>query len=128
MDSTYKVKFFFILSMVIMVVLLIFAFIYPLTDVSEYITVQREQLLNTPEEWILQFDLINHERDTAYYRISIKVNNGKTYQETVRVPEKGVFTYTHHIEKIGIKEGEVKAAIFEEKRSILLEEATYYLK
>jgi len=94
---------------------------------SEYSTVQRVQLLEAENKWIIQFDLINHEGRDQNYTITVVVD-GKQYNESVLIQDRRMFTYIHHFYRDRLTNNEVKFAVYKEGEATPLEEVTYYLQ
>jgi len=94
---------------------------------SEYSTVQRVQLLEAENQWIIQFDLINHEGRDQNYTITVVVD-GKLYSEKFLIHDDRIFTYIHHFYRDRLTNNEVKFAVYKEGEATPLEEATYYLQ
>ena len=122
-----RAKIIYIASLVILGVLIAFTVFRPIAVGGEYSEVQRAQLLETENKWIIQFDLINHEGRDQNYTITMVVY-GKQYNTSVLIPDGRIFTYIHHIYPDTITEGDVRFTIYKEGEATPFEEATYYLK
>ena len=96
-------------------------------DEVEYGEVQREQLLQTEDEWIIQFDIINHEGKDQNYTISVVID-GKPYSQKVLIRDGKMFTYIQHIRHDRVTEGIVSFTICKEGEETPFEQTTYYLK
>ena len=94
---------------------------------GKYSEVQREQLLQTEDEWIIQLNIVNHEGSDQNYTITVVIE-GKPYTEKVLILNGRMFTYIHHIYPDMVTEGDVRLAIYKEGEATPFEEATYYLK
>ena len=122
-----KFKIFYILSLVILGVLIGFTVFKPMTVGGEYSEVQREQLLQTEDGWIIEFDINNHEGKDTDYTIDVLVD-GEPSTLTVTVRDESVFTYIKHIKQFMLTEGEVKVTVYKEAATVPFEVGTYYLK
>jgi len=122
-----KLRVFYIVSLVILGVLLVFTVFKPMATGGEYSEVQRAQLLEKENGWIIEFDIINHEGKDTNYLIEVLVD-GKSYTEKVLIPEDRMFTYIHHIYRARLSEGKVCFVIYKEAEDTPFEEVTYHLK
>lgn len=123
-----KLRVVFIVSLVILGVLLAFAWFRPLAAPDEeYSEVQRAHLLQTEDEWIIEFDIINREGKDTNYIVTV-VSDGKQYSEKVLIPDGKQFTYIHHLSCAQITSGCATFTICEEGEAAPIEEVTYYLK
>ena len=122
-----KLRIIYIASLIILGVLIAVTVFRPMAVGGEYSEVQREQLLQTEEEWIIQFDIINHEGKDQNYTISVVVD-GKPYSQKVLIRDKGKFSYIQHVYPDRITDGIVSFTICKEGEETPLEQATYYLK
>jgi len=121
-----RLKIVYIASLVILGVLIAFTVFRPMAVGGEYSTVQRAQLLETEDQWIIQFDIINHEGEDKNYTITVLVD-GKQYNESVLIPDGRMFTYIHHVYPDRITDGDVRFTVYKEGEATPLEEATYHL-
>ena len=122
-----KLKIFYLLSLAILAVLFVLAVFKPFASGANYTEVGRQSLLKTQDEWILQFDILNHENKDVKYTIRILFSD-KDYHEDFLVKNGGKFTYIHHINENTIGNGQVTYKIFKENADQPFEQATYYLK
>jgi hypothetical protein len=122
-----RLRIVYILSLVILGVLIAFAVFRPMIGGGEYSEVQKEQLLQTENEWIIQFNIVNHEGRDQKYTITVVVD-GKQYSEKVLIHDGRIFTYIHHIYPDRVSDGDVSFAIYKEGEATPFEEVTYYLK
>lgn len=117
-----------IISLVILEVLIVLAVIRPMvTSPDNYSEIQRSQLLEREGEWIIDFDIINHEGRDQNYVITV-VFDSKQCRECVMVPDGGIYTYMCHVRPDEVPEGKVCCTICKEGEDTPLEEVTYYLK
>jgi len=123
-----KLRIFLVISLVIVGVLLVWVFIWPMVGGErKYSEVQREGLLKTADGWVLQLDISNHEGDTMMYTTDVVVD-GKSFTESFAVQSGGIYTYIHHINSSGLTDGKVFVTIFKEGEYAPFEQGTYYLK
>ena len=122
-----KLRIFYILSLVLLAVLIGFTVFKPMAVGGEYSEVQREQLLETEDGWIIEFDITNHEGKETNYTINVSVD-GEPSTLTVSVRDEAAFTYIKHIKANMLTEGKVDFTVYKEAETVPLEESTYYLK
>ncbi len=122
-----KSRIFYILSLVILGVLLVFTVFRPVATGEEYSQVSRESLLQTEDGWIIQFDTMNREAQDTTYIIDVVVND-KPFRESFLIQSGGVYRYIHHINSREITNGKVSIAVFKEGEVDPFEYGTYYLK
>lgn len=122
-----KPRIFFVISLVILGVLLMFTVFRPMATGEKYSQVSSEGLLQTEDGWILQFDIMNHEGREAIYTINVSVG-GEKFSERFQVQDGGVYTYIHHIPRQKVGTGEVTTTIYQEGEDAPLEQGTYYLR
>ena len=122
-----KLRIIFIASLVMLGVLIVFTVFRPMAGGEQYSEVQRAQLLEREDQWIIEFDIINREGKDMSYTIKV-VSDGKSYTESVLVRDGGMFTYIHHFYPERLTKKEVSFAVYREGESTPIEQATYYLK
>ncbi len=122
-----KLRIFFVISLVILGVLLVFTVFRPMATGGEYSQVSGESLLQTENGWILQFDIMNHEGKETTYTINVSVG-GEKFSERFQVQDGGVYTYIHHIPRQTAGTGEVTTTIYKEGEGAPIEQGTYYLR
>ena len=122
-----KTRVFYILSLVLLGVLLVFTVFRPFITVGQYSEVLREGLIQSENGWIFQCVILNNEGKDTIYTIEIIVN-GKLYDQTIRIREGARFTYTHHVLRSTIEEGNVSFNIYKEGEDTPFEQTTYYLQ
>jgi len=122
-----KLRIFFIISLLILGALIAVVVFRPMLSGEESSEVQRAQLLEKEEQWILEFDIINKEGEDKNYTINVLVD-GDLYSESVSIPDERTFTYIHHIYRDKITEGNLSFTVYREGESTPVEQATYYLK
>ena len=123
-----KLKFFYVFSLLIVAALLVtIVFIIPQKE-QRYSEVQRDQLLETENEWIMQFDIINNEGKDTNYTVNILLNEKPYYTQPVLVRSGKSFSYIQHIYRETFKGGNVTFAVYKEGESTPIEETTYFVK
>jgi len=122
-----KLRITYIASLVVLAVLIAATLLHPIEAIGEYSQVQREQLLRTENEWIVEFDIINHEGKEQEYTIIASVD-GKQYPEDVSILDGRIFTYIRHIRHDKVENGDVCLSIYRKDEDVPLEQVTYYLK
>ena len=125
--SMLKFRLIYIASLVILGVLTAFTVFQPLASGGEYSEVQRAQLLEREDQWIIEFDIINQEGEDASYTINV-LTDGKLYTESVLIRDGGMFTYIHHFYPDSLTNNEVSFAVYKEGGSTPIEQATYFLR
>ena len=122
-----RLRIVYIASLIILGVLVAVTVFQPMVTGGKYSEVQREQLLQTEDEWIIRFDIINHEGIDQEYTITVVID-GKPYSQKVLVRDGKMFTYIQHIRYDRVTEGIVSFTICKEGEATPIEQATYYLK
>ncbi len=122
-----KLSIIHIASLVILGVLLVFTVFRPIATGGKYSEVSRGQLLQTEDEYIIQFDIINREGKDKKYTIKVAIDDYR-YSEDVLIPDGRIFSYINHIYPGRITEGNVSFTIFKEDEDTPFEQITYYLK
>ena len=117
----------YIASLVILAVLIATTIFRPMVTAGQYSEVQREQLLQTEDEWIIQFDIINHEDEERNYTITVLFDD-KQYAEDVSILHGSTFTYIHRIRRDIAGNSDVIFALYKEGETEPFKQATYYLK
>lgn len=122
-----KLRIALIVSLVILVVLLVFTVFRPMTSGEKFSEVSRESTIQTEDEWIIQFDLINKEgKDTNYI---INWSSGvKSYTEKALVGDGRIYRHIYHVYPETVKDGKVNLTIYKEGESTPFEKATYYIR
>ena len=122
-----KLRIFYIFSLVILGVLLVFTVFRPMVSGGKYSEVLQEELLQAKDGWIFQFVILNHEGKDTTYTINATVS-GKPYTQEVTIRDGGRFTYTQQVRRSMITEGNVSFNIYKEGEDTPFEQTTYYLK
>jgi hypothetical protein len=119
-------RLFYILSLVILGTLVIFTIFKPLTVGGEFSEVTRQALLQTEDEWILQFQVGNHEGRDVEYRINVLIGSDR-FVDHFMVRDGGLYTYTHHISKKRAGGDWISCQIFREGENEPLVDTSYSL-
>ncbi len=122
-----KLRILYILSLVLLGVLIGFTVFKPMATDEKYSEVVREQLLQAEDEWIIQFDIMNHEDRDISYDIEVSIDN-KLYKQPVLILDGRKFTYIHHIRCDMVGDGDIGFAIYKEGETEPFKQVTYYLK
>jgi hypothetical protein len=122
-----KIKLLFIVSLLVLAVIIVFTIFKPLAAGEPYTEVSRQSLFKKEDQWILQFDILNHEGQDVKYAIQLSID-GKDYREAFVVRDNGKFTYIHHFKNADIGNGELIYRIYRENENRPLEQSTYYLR
>lgn len=122
-----KLRAFYISSLMILGVVLVLAVFRPTVFGSEYTEVQRAQLLEREDQWIIEFDIINREGEDVSYTIKV-LTDEKLYTESVLIRDGGTFTFIHHFYPDRPIENEVSFAVYKKGESAPVEQATYFLR
>ena len=125
-----RLRIFYILSLLLLGVLLVFTVFRPMVSGGEYSEVKRKSLLRNENGWVIQYDLINQESKEQNYTIYFSVDGGKPYQEDVLLRDGKIFTFIGRISphELNGEEGEVNVTIYKEGETAPFEDAVYYLK
>ena len=122
-----KIRIAYIVALVVLGVLVGFTVFKPMVTDREYSEIQQAQLLETQDEWIIQFNIINHEGKDINYTINVLVNS-QSYSEDILVLDGRVFAYIHHIRRDMMSESKVSFTIYKEGETTPFEKVTYYLE
>jgi uncharacterized membrane protein len=122
-----KLRITYIASLVILVVLIGFVVFQPIAAGDKYSEVQKEQLLQTESEWIIQFDIINHEVRDQNYIINIAVGE-KLYTDSVSIKDGAKFSYIYHFHPDLETDEYVSLNIYKEGETTPFEQTVYHLK
>ena len=121
-----KLRVIYILFLVILGLLVIFAILKPMTSGEEYTEVSWGSVIQLEDEWIIQIDLINKEGKITDYSISWS-SGEQTNTDRVSIKDGAKFTYIYHVCPETVKDGQVKLEICKEGETTPFEEATYYV-
>ena len=122
-----KLRIFFVISLVLLGVILVFTVFRPIATGGEYSEVQMASLLEKEDQWIIELHIINHEGEDTSYTINVLVDEELCTQDFSLEPE-GLFKYVHHIYKGKLRNEEVPVAVYKQGEDTPLEETIYYLE
>ena len=122
-----KLRIFYIFSLVILGVLLVFTVFRPMVTGAQYSQVQREHLLEEEDQWIIELHILNNEGQDTDYAINVLVD-GELCTDRVKIRSGRVFRYIFHIYKDKLDEGKVSLSVYKENEDTPFEQTTYYLK
>ena len=89
-----KLSIIHIASLVFLGVLLVFTVFRLIATGGKYSEISRGQLLQTDEEYIIQFDIMNREGEDKKYTIKVAIDDYR-YSEDVLIPDGRIFSYIH---------------------------------
>ena len=124
--SESKLRLVFIISLVIVGLLAGFAVFRPFATGREYSSIGRESVLQTDDQWIIQFDIINQEAKDTNYKL-VWSNGGETATESVLVGKGRIYSHIRHIYRNTLKETSVNLTIYKEGENAPFERVTYHL-
>ena len=122
-----QLRIFYICSLVILGVLLVFTVFRPMVSGEKYSEVSRESVIQREDEWIIQCDIVNREGKDMNYIINWSAG-GETYSERVLLKDGGTFTYIHHVYPETVEEGKINLAIYKEGEDTPFEQSTHYIR
>jgi hypothetical protein len=92
-----RLKILYILLLVALCVILVFAVFRPISTGSKYTEVQRESLLKSESGWVVQFKLVNYEGAEQDYTVHFAIDDDSPYLEEVRLQDRKSFTFIRRI-------------------------------
>lgn len=117
-----------VVSLMVLAILLVGVVFRPMVSAEQYSEVQRAELLQTEDSWVIQFDLFNKETSGQSYTINLSVD-GVNSTAGAFIPPKGMFSYIKHIPLAELQEkGRVEVVVSREGEVLPLEEKTYFLE
>lgn len=122
-----KLRIVYISLLIALGVLIAFTVFRPFSLGEEYTGIQRAQLLETEDEWIVEFDLTNNEGEDREYTIHALVGNS-LYTEDILIPDGRQYTYIHHVRPDMVSDGKVSFALYEADELDPIKQWTFYLK
>jgi len=119
-----RLRIILIASFVILGVLLVFTLFRPVASETTQLT--RESTILTGDEWITQFDIMNHEgRDITYI---INWSSGESrLTQIVSVLDGEVHRHVYHAYPETVTDGKVHLTIYKEGEATPFEDTTYYI-
>jgi uncharacterized membrane protein len=100
--------------------------VYLLPSRESYTETKRVHIIEAENEWILQYDIVNHEGRDIEYIIIVTVD-GVAYTDSTVVKQGRTYTYIHHIYPQELEEGKVNFALYEAGKVEPIEQATFDL-
>ncbi|MFH1775364.1 MAG: hypothetical protein ABH839_01715 [Chloroflexota bacterium] len=122
-----KLRIIYIIALGVLAVLVVFTVFRPMVSKGKYSEVQREQLLETDDEWIIQFVIINREGEINKYIINTLVG-GTQSTESVSLDDGQSFTYIRHIRRDRAGDGNVSFTIYKENEETPIKRVSYHLQ
>jgi len=98
-----------------------------MTVAEESSVVQRAQLLEAENQWIIEFDLLNKEGRDQNYLITF-VAGSKQHTQSVLIRDGRMFTYIHHVYHKEVTDGRASVEIYKQGEETPFEQITYYLR
>lgn len=120
-----RLRLILVLSLIILAGVFI-ATIYFIPSGQNHTESKRAQIIEGEDQWILQYDIINHEDRDIKYTISITVDNA-VYKDSVVLKPRKIYTYIRHIYPQELEEGKVTFALYEEGKTEPIEQVTYHI-
>jgi hypothetical protein len=121
-----KLKLIFISSLVVLVIVFIATF-YLIPSQLNLPESKNIQIIETEDEWILQYDIFNNSDNDIAYEI-LATADGNTFSDRPLVKSGREYTYILHIPHEQITSGEVTFIVYQEGRQEPIEQASYQLK
>lgn len=112
-------------SLVLLGVLLALAVLRPAVGPS-YSEVQRVQLLEQPDQWVVEFNIVHREKRDTGYTIEV-LDNGRRSTQNIVLQEGQAFTYIYHIHRDDLDTGQASFILYREGEDQPIEHLTYYL-
>jgi len=122
-----KLRVVYIVSLIILGVLVAFTVFRPMTSGEKHSTVSGESIIETEDETIIEFNILNREGKDTTYVINWSTG-GKTYSQRVLIRDGKGFTCVRHFYPETVKEGKVHLTIHKEGEETPFEECTYYIR
>ncbi len=122
-----KLKILYILSMVVLGLLVALAVFRPLVSGGQYTEVQKQSLMRREDDWLIEFDVVNHEGKDVTYNIAVVVD-GQLSTSTVLVRNEKAFTYIKGVTPAMVTAGNVSITVSKQGDSAPIEATTYHLK
>ncbi|MEE9202721.1 MAG: hypothetical protein V3U31_05980 [Dehalococcoidia bacterium] len=112
-------------SLVLLGVLLALAVLRP-TVAPSYSEVQRVQLLERPDQWVVEFSIIHRGKGDMGYTIEV-LEEGRRSTQNIVLQEGRTFTYIYHIYRDDLESGRANFTLYREGEERPIEQLTYYL-
>ncbi|MFC2058936.1 hypothetical protein ACFLTS_04755 [Chloroflexota bacterium] len=121
-----RARIFYVALLVILGALVGFAVWGPLGG-GEYTEVQRVQLLEREDEWIVQLDIINHEGREQGYTINVE-EGGRTQSQDILIPDGRKYTYISHFRSETLENRDISFYIYRGDEADPFKQLTYHLR
>ena len=121
-----RLKWVYVGSLIVLAGLIVSVFLL-IPRGERFSEVQRDQLIEREDVWIMQFDIFNNEGENTSYTINVLVND-RPYTQQVSIGSGRKFTYIEKIYKDTFEGGEVSFAVYKEGESAPIEETTYFVR
>lgn len=122
-----RLKIIYIASLILLGLMVSLTVFKPLAKGAHYNDVQRESLIKSDQEWVLQFSLINNDTNAETYRINVD-KDGQLYQDEVSVEGQSEYTYIQHFQRQKGKDHTLDAAIYPKGSNQPIERLHYNLQ
>ena len=122
-----KIKLFYVLTLVIIGFLLAATMLRPVTSDAKYSEVQRRQLVQAEDKWILQFEIFNHEGKDTYYTVRSIVGE-QPYIENIDIRDAGMFTYIQYLYPEKLKDKSISFEVWKAGEETPFDRVTYNLR
>jgi len=123
-----KIRIIYVVSLAILGVLVVFTIFRPMATDEKYSTVARQSILQTEDEYIIQYDIINKEDEDTDYIINWSTGGETYYSETVSIKNGRTFTHIHHVYPETVKEDKVHLTICKEGEATPFEQCAYFIQ
>ncbi len=122
-----RLRVIYMLSVLLLGTLTVLAVFRPVASDARYSEVQQAELMRLDKEWILQFNIINHEGRDINYTVKTSVA-GIPGVQTITVGDGRFVSYRQHIRPEDLSGGQLSFAVYKESENAPFEQATYHLK
>jgi hypothetical protein len=123
-----KLRVAYIASLVILGVLIAVTVFQPMATGSEYRQVQRAQLLEREDRWIIELHIFNHEAQDTNYTINVLVDE-ELCTESIQLKQGELFKYSHHISRDKLDQAiKVLVAVHKDGEATPFEQVNYSLR
>jgi len=118
----------YIASLIILGLLIAVTVFKPMATGEEYSEVQRAQLLEREDRWIIELHIFNPEAQDTDYTINVLVDE-ELCTESIQLKPGGLFKYNHHISRDNLDQAiKVLVAVHKDGEATPFEQTTYYLE
>ena len=124
--SDFRLRIVFVISLVILGLLAGFAAFHPFATGKQYSSIARESVLQTDDQWIIQFDIINQEDQDLNYNLFLS-KSGNITTENVLVGKGRVYSHIRHIYLNTLKDTTVNLTVYKGGETSSFERVVYHL-